>query len=393
VELYTLDALWRRVAVIDVWKSLIWTERYKELGDFQLDIVSTPEARNLLKVGTYIAMSDSFYVMRITTTEDDDSADDERILTVKGSSIETLLNDRVAAEYLSDTTAHPNWTITDTPTAVMRKVFHDICVTGTLSTDDIIPFVVEGTFLPTSTITEPIDPITMEIEPTSVYTVIKQIADTYNIGFRLLRYYDSSQLYWDVYTGNDRTSSQTTLPAVIFAPELDNLQNTKELISIDGSANVAYVFSPAGFQVVYPTGVDPDVAGFDRHVIAVNATDVTTETYTTPEEVTAALVQKGNEALAALQTYQAFDGEISQFSRYRYGRDFYLGDIVEQRNDDGVANNMRVTEQIFVSDENGERSYPTLTLNTFITTGSWLSWLPGKVWEDMGADEYWADQP
>lgn len=392
MELYTLDALWRRVAVIDVWKSLIWTERYKDLGDFQLDIVSTPQTRGLLKVGTYLAMSDSFYVMKITSVEDDDSSDEERMLVVKGKSLETILDDRVAAAALTDTTTTPNWTITDAPAAVMRKIFHDICVTGTLRAADVIPFVTEGTFLPASTTGEPIDPITLEIEPTTVLAAIKAVADVWNIGFRLLRHYDTSQLYWTVYTGSDRTSSQTTNPAVIFAPELDNLENTKELISIDGAANVAYVFSPAGFQEVYPVGVDPLVEGFERHVMVVNATDVTTETYTTPEDVAAALIQKGNEALAGAQTYQAFDGEISQHSRYKYGRDFYLGDIVEQRGDDGTANNMRVTEQIFVSDDNGERSYPTLTLNTFITTGSWLSWLPTKVWADM-TDEVWADQP
>jgi hypothetical protein len=66
--------------------------------------------------------------------------------------------------------------------------------------------------------------------------------------------------------------------------------------------------------------------------------------------------------------------------------------VVETRNADGVTNNMRVTEQIFVSDQEGERAYPTLTLNTFINTGSWLSWLNNKTWSEL-TDEEWADQP
>lgn len=393
MELYTLDPLYRRQDVIDVWKSLIWTERYKDLGDFQLDIVSTNRSRSLLKAGTYLAMSNSFYVMKITSVEDDDTSDGERLLTVKGTSFETILDTRVAAAALTDTTTTPKWTITDTPTAIMRKIFHDICVTGTLSAQDVLPFVVEGTFMPPNTVAEPIDPVTVDIEPMSVLSAIKQIADVWNIGFRLLRHYDTSQIYWDVYTGSDRTSSQTAIPAVIFAPELDNLQNTKELTDINGTANCAYVFSPAGFVTVYAIGVDEDIAGFERQVLMVNATDVTTDAYPDPDDVTAILTQKGMEALSQAQPYQAFDGEISQTSEYLYGRDYHLGDIVEQRNSDGVANNMRVTEQIFVSDENGERSYPTLTLNTFITTGSWLSWLPTKFWEDMGPDEFWENQP
>jgi hypothetical protein len=53
---------------------------------------------------------------------------------------------------------------------------------------------------------------------------------------------------------------------------------------------------------------------------------------------------------------------------------------------------MRVTEHIFVQDAEGERSYPTLTLNVFINTGSWLSWLNKKMWAELG-DEEWADLP
>jgi hypothetical protein len=393
LELYTLDSLFRRVDVIDVWKSLIWTERFGETGDFQLDIVSTVKSRSTFTVGTILAMNHSFRVMIVNSVEDDDSSDGERLLTVKGTSLEVIMQDRVAMGSLTDLTTSPNWMITDAPTAVMRKIFHDICVTGILSAQDVIPFIVEGTFMSASTIAEPIDPITVTITPATVYDAIKQIADVWNIGFRMLRHYDTSQIYWDVYTGNDLTSGQTLRPAVVFDPQLDNLQNTKELVSIVGAKNCAYVFSPAGFQMVYPVGVDPEVEGFDRHVLVVDASDVTTDTYTTPEAVEAALILAGNNALAQAQKYQAFDGEIPQSSSYKYGVDYNLGDLVEQRNTDGVANNMRVTEQIFVSDADGVRSYPTLTLNTFITTGSWLSWLPTKYWADMGLTDYWADQP
>jgi hypothetical protein len=56
---------------------------------------------------------------------------------------------------------------------------------------------------------------------------------------------------------------------------------------------------------------------------------------------------------------------------------------------------MRVTEQIFVHDKEGERAYPTLTLNQFINTGSWLSWETSKKWIDYDADfaTVWASLP
>jgi hypothetical protein len=145
-----------------------------------------------------------------------------------------------------------------------------------------------------------------------------------------------------------------------------------------------------GFKEVYAAGVDPAVEGLERRVMVVNASDITSTT-----GLDAALSQRGYEALANARVLQAFDGEISQSSQYVYGRDYNLGDVVETRNVDGVTNNMRVTEQIFVEDQNGERQYPTLALNTFINTGSWLSWTSDKAWFDFDADttSVWGNQP
>lgn len=392
MELYILDSLFRRIHVIDRYISLIWTERFNTYGDFQLDIYSDYQTRSLLVPDTYLAMNKSNYIMRIESFEDVVNAQNERTLVIKGRSMEAILLDRVAKDSISTLTTSPQWTITDTPAAVARKIFHDICVTGILDPGDVIPGIVEGTFVGASTIPEPVDPITVNIKPTTVYDAVAvQICATWELGMRFLRNDSTGQVYFDIYSGNDRTSGQTTLTPVIFAPQLDNLQNTKELTTIDKSKNVAYVFSPDGFEMVYPYGVDPTVDGFERRVLVVNATDITS---TSTTDVPGALIQRGNEQLAAARTYQGFDGEISQNSQYVYGLDYAMGDLVEMQNVDGVANQMRVTEQIFVSDNQGERSYPTLTTNVFINTGSWLSWLNNKQWFDLDADPTtWSEQP
>ena len=389
MEVYTLDSLLRREHVIDRFESLIWTDRYIPFGDFELEVQSTLETRTRLKEGTRLAMTDSLYVMVVETVEDGTSGDGKKTLKLSGRSLEKVLEDRVAAAALVSTTTTPVWTIALPPADVARKIFHDICVTGTLDLNDQIPFIFEGTFTPASTITEPVDPITVEIEPTTVYDAIKNICETWNLGFRLLRENDMSKVYFDVYTGSDRTTGQSILPPVIFTPELDNLQDTTELTTIVAEKNVAYVFSPAGFQMVFPPDVDGDVEGFERRVLVVNATDITSDN----PDVTAALIQRGVEELSKNRKYRAFDGEINQNSQYKPGRDYNLGDLVEMRDVDGETNNMRVTEIIYVSDNEGERSYPTLALNVFITTGSWLSWTGNKVWVDYGATEYWVDQP
>lgn len=387
MEVYVLDSLLRRERVIDLYESLIWTERFGAYGDFELVIRSTLENRSIFKAGALLAMQVSWRVMKVETVENGVDSEGRRILTVSGSSLESLLLDRIAM----DTLTAPTWHLEGAPAAVARTIFDDICRTGVLSLDDRIPFLQPGTIFPLGNIPEPLDPIVLDLPPQTVYDAIKAIADIWTLGFRLVRNYDSSELYFDVYSGNDLTTGQTLLAPVIFSPDLDNLQNTKELTSIESSKNVAYVVSPAGSLVVYPQDVPPDTGGFDRRVLFVDANDITTESVT---DVTAALTQRGKSELAQYRSFQAFDGEIDQNSQYVYQQHYNLGDLVEMRNRDGVTNQMRVTEQIFVSDKEGERSYPTLTMNQFVNTGSWLSWESNQQWIDLDPDPTtWSEQP
>lgn len=392
MEVYTLDSLMRRDRVIDSFESLIWTERFAAYGDFELTIRSTNEGRSLLQPGVQLAMNESYRVMTVENITNSTDSEGKRVLKVTGNSLESTLEDRVAKNSTGTLTASPTWDLVGLPAVVARKVFHDICVTGVLDVFDILPFVTEGNLLmPSSTIPEPVDPISISLPPTSVYQAVKDICDVWYLGFRLLRNFDQGQLCWDIYAGSDRTTKQIVRPPVVFAPNLDNLTNTTEFNTIESAKNVAYVFAANGFQMVFPPNVPPDISGFDRRVLMVDANDITLPA---GAELDAALLQRGQEQLAQNRSFQAFDGEISQTSQYKYQRDYYLGDLVEMRNDDGVTNEMRVTEQIFVSDNNGDRSYPTLTLNAYIGTGSWLSWESNQTWLDLDADPVtWSELP
>jgi len=387
MEVYVLDSLLRRIKVVDLYESLIWTERFNQEGDFQITIRSTLENRRLFATGTMLAMSHSWRVMKVETVESATDSRGQRILNVSGLSLESILRDRIAIASLGSLI----WEIEDQPADIARKIFDDICRTGIVSTADIIPFITAGSFLPLGNIPEPLDPIKVPLLPSTVYDAIKAICDVWTLGFRLVRNYDSSELYFDIYAGYDRTSGQSINAPVIFSPDLDNLENTKELTSIESSKNVAYVVSPAGSLVVYPQDVPPDTTGFDRRILYVDANDITEESV---EDVEVALTRRGKDELANYRAFQAFDGEISQSGPYIYQKDYTLGDLVEMRNVDGVINQMRVTEQIFVSDAQGIRSYPTLTMNQFINTGSWLSWESNMRWIDYDADPIsWSELP
>lgn len=386
MEVYLLDSLMRRIEVVDKFEDLIWTERFQDIGDFELNIHSTRAARQQFIPGQQIAINRSYRVMTVETTEDKVADDGRAVLNVKGRSLEAYLEDRGAKNTMSSLTTEPKWVLTGLPADIARSMFDHICRNGALSMSDIIPFLMPGTIFPVGTIPEPSTAITWEQEPDSLKNAIQKLCQLYDLGFRLVRNFDTSQLYFDIYAGSDRTTRQTTLPPVIFAPNFDNLQNTSELTNIQDSKNVALVFSEVGYMEVYPDGVDPDqVVGFDRRVIVVNASDVNADTV----NIAGALEQAGKEALAASRTLSAFDGELNQNSEYTYGIDYELGDLCELRNQDGVVSDRRISEQIFVDDAEGERSYPTLMANDFLMAGTWLT-AGDAVWADF-TTEHWAE--
>lgn len=379
MEVYILDSLLRRIEVVDDFESLIWTERFADIGDFEIDIKSTPATRGLFTTGTRLAINNSYRVMTVDNTEDSTDEDGKATLKVKGQSLEAILDDRVAKNTLSDTTTEPKWVITATPGNVARTMFDHICRDGELDPADVIPFLMPGTFLPEDTIPESTTEILWEQDPDSLYNAIKKLVDLYELGFRLVRNFDTSQLYFDIYAGIDRTTRQTILPPVVFSPDLDNLQNTTEFKTTQQAKNVAYVFSEAGFEVVYGENVDPDVEGFERHILVVNA-DVTVDN----PDISGALIQAGQEALIQNRAQSYFDGELNQNGQYVYGIDYNVGDLVEMRNVDGIITYKRVTEQIFVCDAQGERSYPTLVEDMFQNTIDWLSYTNKlTTWQDF----------
>lgn len=387
MEAYVLDDRLRRIAVVDQFESLIWTERWTDLGDFELVIQSTNATRNLLTIGTRMAINESYRVMTIDTVAKKNDADGRALLTLTGKSLENILVDRSATEGMVDLTPeNQNWIISGTAGGICREVFKKICVDGILSINDKIPYITTGTIMPPDTIPEPSVIINAELPIDTVYNTIADICKAADLGFRLLRNFDKSQLYFDIYSGSDRTTQQNTLPPVVFSQELDNLSDVSELTTTALAKNVAYVFSKHGTEVVYADGADITTSGFDRRVLTVIADDI--EDLAGPV-LTALLKKRGADELAKNRSLSAFDGEISQYSQYKYMRDYNLGDLVVMRNTDGVTNNMRVTEQIFASDAQGDRTYPTLSIEAFITPGTWLAWSYSQVWDN--ANGMWDD--
>lgn len=385
MELYTLDPkTLLRVDVVDRFESLIWTERFSSYGDFELVIRADDSARKLLQAGTRVTVNNSYRVGTIEETETKLDSEGRSLLTIKGPHLESILNDRTTRPVVSGAPAKITYTNV-TPTTILRNLFASICVSNTTILEDKIPLYSAGSLYPADTIPEPADIVaSYEVPNDTLYNIFNQIAEAYGFGFRLYRGLDDQKLYFNVYTGADRTSKQTTLPSVIFSPSLDTLGEVSDLVSIAGSKNVAYVYHPLTSAVIY--GQDGVLSGFDRRVLNVDASDIN---LTASTGLDAALLQRGKDELLKYRGVRAIDGQIPQNTIYKYGVDYNLGDLVEMRSEEGVTNYMRVSEHIYASDEQGDRSYPTLAQNIFIVPGSWNAFDVSTTWDSVSPTATW----
>ena len=388
MELYILDNQLRRVEVFDQFESLIWTDRLNDLGDLQMTIVSSYMTKSRFVPGAWVATNVSNRMMLILAAVDKVDTEGRKLLNVTGVSFEVWMQERSTLQAFVNSTGAANLlTITGTPGFIAREVFRLICKDNATPSADNFPFIADGNLYPPDTIPEPSQTITVQIEADTVFNVVRDICQIYNLGFRLTRNLDNSQMFFNVYSGNDRTTKQTTLPAVVFSASLDNLQNTSTLQSIAEEKNVAYVFSKNATQVVYANPEDATKTGFQRKILVVDAKDIDEEPGTVLNTL---LRQRGQAELSKHRAVSGFDGEIPQYGSYIYDVDYQMGDLVEMRGSDGITNEMRVTEQIFAQDAQGFRSYPTLTINEIITPGTWSSWESSIDWINATGD--WINQ-
>jgi hypothetical protein len=390
MDLYKLDSLYRREVLIDVYTSLIWTERFNGYGDFELILPFNTKNAQLLTHGDTLALEGSYRVMMVENFNLSYDVDGNAIFKIFGRSLEALLESRAAILPFSNMSESLKWELTGTPAAIARKIFHDICVVGVVDLKDRLPFIIEGSLFHENTIPEPSGEMTIEIAPTSVYAAIQEICASNELGFRIVRNLDTSELYFDVYSGNDRTSAQTVLNPVTFSPEFDKIREMSESSESSEYRNVVYVVSKQGNKVMHAEGSDPDAEGYARKVVVVEVTDMDDIEDVTPEEIDNILEFRGLEALSMHREDKSFEGQIVNL--YKYDEDYFLGDIVEVLGTNMVVNFMRVVEQIFVADGEGERVYPSLELYAKQTPGTWKS-QNLRNWINYTDTEYWNTFP
>lgn len=336
------------VAIVDVYESIIWTERYYEYGDFELYTAMTQDILNYIKTDNYIQRVGSDRVMIIEEIRIDTDSETGNHITITGRSLESILDRRVI---WSQTTISGNLQ------NGIKKLVNENIISPSKEERKISNFIFKD-----STDSQ-ITGLTVEAQYTgdNLYDVISKVCEEKSIGFKV-SLNESKQFVFELYAGADRSYEQTNYPYVVFSPNFDNIINSNYLESKENLKNVALV-GGEGEGTARKYLAIGNTSGLDRRELFVDARDISSEgedgeTLTT-EQYNELLKQRGNEYLADYTDLVSFEGAVETNIMYKYGVDFFDGDIVQIANEYGHEAKVRILEVVISENEEGNSVYPT----------------------------------
>ena len=411
-SLTILDKNLIKTFTIDTYKSLIWTERYNQYGDFEVQIpidessfskklLETNEAGETIWMDCYASIQGSDNLMfleqfRIT----DNPENDGKLLVITGRSLESILMRRII------------WGL---------KILNDTLQNGiqSLLNDAIISPSDENRRIDNFTFLASIDPAITSLNLVAQYTgdnlydVITSICSKNKLGFKVVFDDQSGNFVFSLYAGKDHSYDQDVNPYVIFSYKYENLLNSdylesngfyKNVVLVAGEGNGSikkYVsvgeasgldrremFTDAGsirsnssgFTILqskpsdwetnwtsyYINTGDSDNPNYEQLIGSSAPTWMTNTFYKYDQDVIVPeseyeemLTQRGQKDLDENIPIKSFNGEIDPFTMYKYGVDFSIGDIVQISDGYGKTAKCRVSELIRSFDDSGFTVYPT----------------------------------
>lgn len=347
MELRILDSNFEDLGALDIYDSLIWTERYSSYGDFEIYLPVTSAMLVNLTPGNHIWERASKRVMIIEGRQITSDPENGNKLTIIGRSLESILDRRIIwGQTILDG---------DLQTGI-QKIINENVINPTIAERRIDNFIFEPSTDPTIT------PLTLGIQlhGENLYDIIKAICETYNLGFSITLT-GAKVFIFKLYAGADRSYAQFTNPYIVFSPKFENLINADYSESIRPLKNVAYVCGEGegSARTVASVGSWSGLLRRELYTDAKNLSSTIDSGTLEPTVYAAQLIAKGMEDLAKNTIAKAFEGQADTTQAFKYGEDFFMGDIVQLENEYGIESKVRVTELVRSQSISGVSSYPT----------------------------------
>lgn len=345
MDIYVMNENMDRIGIIDYCKSIIWTKRYYDIGEFELYLPAGKEACEILKKENMICRDNDNTVMVIRKVEIKTSEEDGDYLIVSGQSAETYLNYRIV------------WKQTILEESVCEGIIKIIeeNIINPEDSDRKIDCIEIGECIENS------EKIKKQLTGEFVGDAVAELCKTYGIGFRMDFDRRKKKFIFQLYEGKDHSYSQKELPYVLFSEEYDNLKESDYQCDISNYRNVALV-AGEGEGTERRTCSIGTGAGLQRKEVYIEASGVSSNDKKISSDVYySMLAENGAEKLKEYSETETFDGSVESSANHEYGKDYFLGDIVEIRNKYNLGTRARITEVIENYDETGMKIVPTFT--------------------------------
>lgn len=323
---YLLNKSFQKIGVIDNYESVIWTTRFQDVGEFELYLPSNDP--NQFQTGQFLLRNDNDSIMiieHIYFTTDEEKGD---YCTVTGKSLEKILSQRIV------------WDKTEMYGRIEECIYR-LVDENIINADNSLRNISNIKCAKSKGLTT-IGKFTFNGE--SLLDVIVELCSAYNFGFKI-----TTNLTFEIYVGTDRSYNQTLNPYVIFSPNFDNLSQSTYENDISDYKNVCLVYSETSkTNRGYVHKIIGEGSGINRRETFVDSGG---------EDSDEALSSRGSEALSEAKIIEIFDGQIE--TSYKYGEDYFLGDIVQIENEYGKKATAQIIEIIENLDESGYKCIPT----------------------------------
>lgn len=350
MELLILDENLSGVDTLDIFESLIWTDRYSKCGDFEIYVPASTKMLSKLRKNRYLYLKESEHVMIIEDTNIETDVEEGAHLCVTGRSLESILERRII------------WNQTVLSGSLqdgIEKLLNENAISPSIPERKIPNLSFEKS--EDSSITS----LTLEAQywGENLYETIVGICESFSIGFKILL--DGTNFVFSLYAGVDRSYEQTKNPYVVFSPNFDNLLNSNYIESDKTLKTVTLIAGEgegSNRKTTTAEAASGSGEGLKRREMFTDAGDISQTVdnqQISDSDYLNQLKQRGDEELAKNKATSSFEGQVDSNVTYFYGSDYYLGDVVQVSNEYEIQSRSRVTEYVMCQDESGIDTYPT----------------------------------
>lgn len=333
--------------VIDTFESLLWTERYCGEGDFEIYAPVDLSLFSSLQPDYYLSIRNSEKVMIVEDRQikTDDEEGDRLIIT--GRSLESILRRRIV------------WgqtILTGSFQSGIQKLLTENIIAPTNVNRKIDNFIFEASTDPVITALT----VDSQYNGDNLYDVIQALCASKNLGFKITLSNDNKFIF-KLYSGVNRSYSQETNPYVVFSPKFENLLNSNYLETTRAMKTVALVRGVSD-KTATAEAIAGGGVGVARREMFTDATDISNlvaGVAMADAVYTAQLTQRGKEQLSENIFAKSFEGEVETIRLFKYGEDFFLGDILQLANKYGMETYSRAVEIVRSENLSGFSVIPT----------------------------------